>query len=312
MTAKVDILLATYNGEKFLDEQLASLFNQEMKDFMIYIRDDGSTDQTLNIISKWKGLYPLQVTFIEDKKKNLGPTMNFNELMLHSKAPYICFSDQDDKWLPNKLSLQLEKIQSLEKKYPRQGILVFSDLIFCDADLNVVCPSLIDKDRLNCTSLGANRLLMQNVPYGCASIINRILLETAIPIDSRALLHDHWLAIIAALTGQIAYLDEALIYHRVHDSNCSRAKSIHKLEAKDTLVSKVNNENFNHYLKKLTLQAEAVLDTCKPILEENQIVMLDEFISLSSTRGLKRKWLILKNKFFKNTFFNTVKILVRA
>src|SRR5690606_27689135 len=140
---------------------------------------------------------------IEDGLKNLGPTQNFNRLMEYSQAEYICFCDQDDKWLPNKLSRQMEYIQSLEEEHKEKAILVFCDLILCDEQLNIVSPSLIEKDRLNTDAVAAHQLLMQNIPYGCATIINRKLLDLSTPINERALLHDHWLAVISALVGKI-------------------------------------------------------------------------------------------------------------
>lgn len=312
MHEKVDILLATYNGEKYLDQQLESIFEQDYHDFRIIIRDDGSTDQTLNILSKWKGLYPQKIELVEDNLKNLGPTQNFNRLMEISDAPYICFSDQDDKWLHNKLSKQMERILALEKENPGTGIMVFSDLILCDEQLNIISPSLIEKDRLDAKAIEANRLLMQNVPYGCATIINRKLLKMATPIDSRALLHDHWLAIISSLTGKINYLDEALIYHRVHTSNASRAESEHKKQASQSIQSKINNQNFHNYLFKQVEQAQAVLENLGALLDDEQTAMLTDFIALKDSKGIRRKWLIIKNRFFKNTFYNTFKLIIRA
>ncbi len=312
MSEKVDILLATYNGEKFLDEQFRSIFEQEFHDFRIVVRDDGSTDQTLNILAKWKGLYPQKIEIIEDDLKNLGPTQNFNRLMEFSRAPYICFSDQDDKWHPSKLSLQMQKILEVEDNYPDIAVMVFCDLVLCDDQLNIISTSLMEKDRLDETALGPHQLLMQNVPYGCATIINRKLLEIASPIDQRALLHDHWLSIISSLTGKIAFLDEALIYHRVHDSNASRSASEHKKEAAKDLRSKVNNQNFHNYLFKQVDQAQAVLERLHPDLNDEQQSMLRDFISLKTTKGFKRKWLIVKNRFFKNTIYHTIKLIIRA
>lgn len=312
MHEKVDILLATYNGERYLDQQLESIFEQDYHDFRIIIRDDGSTDQTLNILSKWKGLYPQKIELVEDNLKNLGPTQNFNRLMEISEAPYICFSDQDDKWLHNKLSRQMERMLSLEEENPDVGIMVFSDLILCDEQLNIVSPSLIEKDRLDAKAIDAHQLLMQNVPYGCATIINRKLLKVATPVDSRALLHDHWLAVISSLIGKINYLDEALIYHRVHTANASRAESEHKKQASQNIKSKINNQNFHNYLFKQVEQAQAVLENLGALLDEEQKAMLADFIALKDSKGFRRKWLIVKNRFFKNTIYNTFKLIIRA
>ena len=303
MPVEVDIILATYNGGKYLDEQLESIFEQDFHNYRILIRDDGSTDGTLDILSKWKGLNPQKIEIIEDGLGNLGPTGNFNQLMSVSTAPYICFCDQDDKWLPNKLSSQITFIQSLEEKHPHTGLMIFSDLIMCDDEMNVICPSLIEKDRLNTKALGAHQLLMQNVPYGCTTLINRKLLAIVSPIDSRALLHDHWIAVVASLLGGLHYQDEVLIYHRIHENNASRAESEHRKESKKDLKSIINNDNFHNYLTKQVYQAEAILEKYEQHLTDSQQNMLKDFILLKSTSGFKRKWIIVKNKFFKNTIF---------
>lgn len=312
MSIKVDILLATYNGGEFLDEQLESIFQQDFKSFRIIARDDGSTDDTLDILYKWNSIHPQSIEIITDQLGNLGPTQNFNRLMELSEAPYICFSDQDDKWLPQKLSKQVEKIQSLEEKSPSKGILVFSDLMLCDDELDVTCPSLIENDNLDPTAIKTHQLLMQNVPYGCTIIINRALLKVATPIDSRALLHDHWLALVASLVGVIEFMDEALIFHRIHLQNASRANSQHKKESSQYLKDRLNNKNFHNYLYKQVDQAAALLERFEPVLDEKDKMMLNDFIALKSTKRLQRKWLIIKNKFFKNELRNTLKLIIRA
>lgn len=310
--AKIDILLATYNGEKYLNEQLESILQQDFQDFRVVIRDDGSTDHTLDILSKWQGLYPQKIEIIQDESKNLGPTLNFNQLLQYAEAPYICFSDQDDKWLPEKLSKQLEFIQSIEEEHPEKGVMIFCDLIICNEQLEIISTSLIEKDRLDVKAITPNRLLMQNVPYGCATMINHQLLKQITPIDPRALLHDHWMAIISSLIGEIKFLDEALIYHRIHQSNASRAESEHKKQASKDLSKKINNHNFHNYLFKQVAQAQAILEHLEHQLSPQQIQLLQDFIQLQNKSGLPRKWDIVKNRFFKNTIYHTIKLILRA
>lgn len=312
MEKRVDILLATYNGEKYLREQIDSLLAQSYTHIRIIARDDGSTDQTPAILQHYAAIFPDKFQVLGDDRANLGPTGNFQALMRHSTAPYVAFSDQDDQWLPEKIAVQLQALQALEADAPEVPAYVFCDLMYCGSDLQVLHPSLNQKDQLNPTFTQAHRLLMQNVPYGCAMLINRALLEAALPVPPAALLHDHWLALCAALTGKTAYVPKALIRHRVHDSNASRAASQHKKEAENKLQSKLNNANFHNYLFKQTAQAEALLRHFEGRLDAAQVKMLQDFIALKSTSGWKRKQIILKNLFFKNTFVQTLKLLIRA
>jgi glycosyltransferase involved in cell wall biosynthesis len=309
---RIDILLATYNGAAFLAEQLASLMAQDYPNFGILIRDDGSTDDTPNIIADWEQKHPDIIKVFHDGQRNLGATGNFNALMLASEAPYIAFSDHDDYWLPQKLSTQFKDLHALENGATQTPAFVFCDLQYCDAQLNVIHPSLIQKDKLDPTKTQTHRLLMQNVPYGCAMMLNRSLLLAATPIPPKALLHDHWLALAASLIGKIAFVPEALILHRVHTSNASRAASAHKKEASAELGSKVNNKNFHNYLFKQTAQAKALLNHFENKITAGQKKLLEDFIALETTSGWKRKEILLKNRFFKNTFTHTLKLILRA
>lgn len=312
MHPRVDILLATYNGAAYLAEQLASLLEQDYPNFRILIRDDGSSDDTLKIIADWEQKHPETIKVIRDQHRNLGATGNFNALMLASDAEYIAFSDQDDYWLPNKLSTQLKALQDLEGGDATVPAFVFCDLKYCNAQLKVIHPSLIKEDKLNPAKTQTHRLLMQNVPYGCAMMLNRSLLLSATPIPPEALLHDHWLAISASLVGKIAFVPEALILHRVHTSNASRAASAHKKEASAELGSKVSNKNFHNYLYKQTAQARAILHHFESKISAEQRSLLNDFILLETTSGWKRKQILLKNRFFKNTFAHTLKLVLRA
>lgn len=309
---RVDILLATYNGAAYLNEQMLSLVKQDYPHFHIFIRDDGSSDNTPALLQEWATMYPSTITIVQDQQKNLGPTGNFNALMLVSEAEYICFSDQDDQWLPDKVSKMVSALQQLENRQKDIPAMIFHDLSYCDSELNIIHPSLNRHDKLNPSLIQAHRLLMQNVPYGCAMMINRTLLKMATPIPKGALLHDHWLALSAALLGKITYLDEALILHRVHDANASRAGSEHKKEANEDLESKLSNRNFHNYLLKQVRQAEALLKQYEPQLQEEQKAMLNDFIQLKNTSGMARKRILFRHRFFKNTFANTLKLILRA
>lgn len=113
----VDILMATYNGEKYISEQLESIIGQDFKDWKLFIRDDGSKDNTIHIIDNYMKKFPDKIELIDNYNRNLGVKLNFGELMKRSKNQYCMFSDQDDVWLPNKISITLNKMKELEKVY---------------------------------------------------------------------------------------------------------------------------------------------------------------------------------------------------
>ena len=308
----VDILLATYNGAAYLEEQLISLLQQDYPHCHIMARDDGSTDATLEILERYALEYPDKITLLKDDRNNLGPTGNFNALMMASTSPLVCFSDQDDWWMPNKVSSMLGLAIKMACLNDGKPLMLFHDLMFCDGQLNVIHPSLNQKEHLNPMQTSTNRLLMQNVPYGCAMMINRTLLESATPIPKEALLHDHWLALCASLKGEISYIDSTLVKHRVHDANASRAKSKHKQSAGKDIGSKISNRNFHQYLFKQVDQAAALLTHYGNTLKTEQRKMLEDFVLLKTTSGLRRKAIIIRHQFFKNRFIHTLKLLLRA
>lgn len=312
MSALVDILMATYNGERFVADQIRSLLEQEYPHIHIFIRDDGSTDGTLSILEEFAGRYPEKITLIQDGRKNLGATQNFAALMEHSTASYICFSDQDDIWMKDKVQWMMGIMEKTEKKHPGVPVYVFSDLSVADAEMNITHRSLNQKDGLSPRRIATHQLLMQNVPYGCATMINRELLLKSLPIPQEALLHDHWMALVASLFGKIAYIDEPLVLHRIHDNNASRAGSVHRKEIDQKLASKINNKNFHNYLFKQVAQAEALLKRYEPELSLKQVETLQSFMALKTTKGIERKKLIIKNRFFKNSWTNTLKLILRA
>ncbi|HND46573.1 MAG TPA: glycosyltransferase, partial [Chitinophagales bacterium] len=141
MQEKVDILLATYNGERFLQKQIDSILQQTYSNFTIYIRDDGSKDGTIKIIKDYAQKYPNKIIFIEDILGNLGVTQNFNELMKYSSANYIAFSDQDDIWLPNKIEQSLKVLADLENKHQGTPAFVYSDMQIINEEDQFTYPS---------------------------------------------------------------------------------------------------------------------------------------------------------------------------
>ena len=118
MNVQVAILLATYNGEKFIEKQLDSLLGQSFQQFKIYIHDDGSNDKTLEIIRSYESQFPGKFVIFEEESKHLGAAFSFMWLLNRVEAPYYMFCDQDDIWFPQKIELTLKKMKEIEYHYP--------------------------------------------------------------------------------------------------------------------------------------------------------------------------------------------------
>ncbi|MGC3963372.1 MAG: glycosyltransferase family 2 protein [Rhodocyclaceae bacterium] len=218
MSARIDILLATYNGGRYLSEQLASLETQTHPDWHLIVRDDGSSDDTNAILQDFARRCPQRVTMLPTEAR-LGARASFAALMSQAKADYIAFCDQDDIWQPQKLERLFACMRNLEGEADVVPALVHCDLELVDETLSPIAPSFWRYQGIDPARNDLARLLMENTVTGCATLINRALLERALPMPDAAQMHDYWLALIAAAMGRIAYVDASLVRYRQHGKN---------------------------------------------------------------------------------------------
>ena len=135
---KIDILLAAYNGERYIAEQLDSLLSQTFQDFRILIRDDGSSDNTPAIIEEYSRKYPGQVEIVHDDVVCKDPVKNFFELLKHARADYVMFCDQDDVWLPKRVQATYDRMKEVERDNHGKAVLVFCGKRHVDSNLNSI------------------------------------------------------------------------------------------------------------------------------------------------------------------------------
>lgn len=216
----VEILLATYNGEKYLNEQLNSLKNQTYKNWRIIARDDGSSDKTLQILENFKKNNPNKMEIYLNSGRSHGPMNNFCELMKLSKENYVAFCDQDDVWIPTKLEKTMKLMKKLERNFGLLPILVHTDLMIVDKNLKIMFKSMIRTQKLNYSSRKSiKQLIVQNCVTGCTMMANRNLIRICGTIPKGAIMHDWWLAIVACAFGKLEFLDESTVYYRQHEAN---------------------------------------------------------------------------------------------
>ena len=218
---EIDILMAAYNGEEFIAEQIDSILNQTYQNFRLLIRDDGSSDNTPAIIEEYARKYPDKIEVVHDDVVCRNPYKNFMELLKHAKADYVMFSDQDDYWLPYKIQVSLWHIKEVERRNPGLPVYVLSGL-------NVVDEKLQSMNRFLQLSLERTgykkftNLLMSNVASGCTSILNKALYSKSKGyVDGLPFGHDSFLAALAAICGVIEHIPAAMILYRQHKHNKS-------------------------------------------------------------------------------------------
>jgi glycosyltransferase involved in cell wall biosynthesis len=231
-SGKVDIVLATYNGERYLPSQLHSIimmqgFNELVNKFIVC--DDNSTDSTLDIVRESVPLDKL-VVVNNDRGMPYGPAKNFERGIALATSEYIMLSDQDDIWEANKLVRYVEEAKKCNPDIP---LIIFSDLEVVDSNLEIIDSSFlsyqsIDKEWIN----DLNNLLIQNLAPGCTMMFNQKLLESSLPFPEQCLMHDWWLMLVCKLYGEIIFIDdETFIKYRQHGNNQVGAKKLSFLHA---------------------------------------------------------------------------------
>ena len=228
---KIAILLSTYNGEKYLPSLLDSLLNQTSEDYHIYIRDDGSKDNTKGIIDSYSKKNDT-ITVIESVS-NLGSKYSFLEMLKLIDSDYYMFCDQDDVWLPIKVEHTYKRMLECEKINPGKPMIVHTDLCLVDGDLNVTADSYWKYKHIN-TDLPHtfNFLCHYNDVTGCVMMLNKMAKEVSRPIFDielpKHIYHDAIISIMAVKAGgKVMTLDEPTILYRRHGENETDATTKH-------------------------------------------------------------------------------------
>ncbi|HEY9154628.1 MAG TPA: glycosyltransferase family 2 protein [Opitutaceae bacterium] len=307
MSATVDILLATYNGAAFLPEQLESIAAQTHGDWRLIARDDGSNDSTCAILGEFRARLPNKVVLVEDAEKRLGAKHNFNRLMLRSDSAYVAFCDQDDIWLPNKLASLLDhsrKLKDLERPW-----LIHSDLTVVDERNAVIAPSFWQYQFIRPKRCAWQQQLVQSIITGCAMLFNRALCQLARPIPVDAVMHDWWLGLIAATSGEILWTNEATVRYRQHGRNDTGAKRWDLGHIKQQGQQELRSDHFGARMKVYRGQARALLAHRQVKIPEAVRNVIETFVNLDQLSYLQRRRFLLKNGILKTGLLRNLAML---
>jgi glycosyltransferase involved in cell wall biosynthesis len=234
--SKVLILLSTYNGERYLDEQLKSLLDQSWPEIMILVRDDGSSDDSRKILADYSIRYPERFHFLRDEAGNLGACGSFawlvNYALEHKQELgldplYMMFCDQDDVWYEDKVARQMNAMLATEDELADDHsvpILIHTDLQVVAEDGQPIADSLASYQGLETERNSFPNMVISNLVTGCTALFNEALARRALPIPQDAIMHDWWMALIASAFGKVVYLDTPLIHYRQHGANTIGAK----------------------------------------------------------------------------------------
>ncbi len=211
------VLMSTYNGELYLPEQIESIMQQKDVNVSLLIRDDGSKDNTENIVKQFQGKYPNRIDFY--RGKNLGPAKSYLDLIKTAKKyEYYAFADQDDYWEKEKLNRAISKIKDADN---RNGKVYLSSLHLVDKDLNHISYSKIDK------KITFEKEMIKNIATGCTMVFDYNLKESISKLDVDYItMHDSFVLRYAMLVGGFYYVDDkSFIKYRQHGNNVLGMKS---------------------------------------------------------------------------------------
>lgn len=293
----ITVLLAVYNGEKYLKEQIESLLNQSIKDIKIVIRDDGSTDNSAEIISFYCNQYPEKITSIIGVPSG-SAQKNFAELLRQCDSDYIMFCDQDDIWLPQKIEKTLNAMKLAEQSGTKP-VLVHTDLKVVNQELSEIAPSFFEFQKLVQKDITLPKLLVQNYVTGCTVMINRALKEKCGQIPNDCIMHDWWLALVAVLFGELVCVSEQTMLYRQHEDNQVGAKAAYGLsfvKRKLQTLDKVR-ENYNATYT----QAKALLSCYGDVLDDEQRNTIEKYCDIPKMNKFKKIRTIKKYGFKKCT-----------
>jgi len=222
----VQILLSTYNGEKYLKEQIESILNQSYSGWQLLIKDDGSTDKTLEIITGYCTLYPEKVKQVFVKEGG-SSTKSFMAMLPLVTANYCMFADQDDVWVANKIQLSIDKIKEIEKI--NSPALVYTDMQVGDENLQETHPSFLAQHKLNPSWVyKKENVFVQSMSAGCTMLFTKSLIVRLNPIDAELFQHDHWILMHAAAYGAIGFISEKTVLYRQHGANSVGSHGVSK------------------------------------------------------------------------------------
>lgn len=311
---RIDILLATYNGDKYLGEQIDSILNQTYTNWNLIVRDDGSTDNTTRIIEGYRNRILDRIVVINDGLGNLGASNNFAKLLEHSQSDYIMLADQDDIWLPKKIELTYNKMRDLVDKYgDDMPLLVHTDLKIVDANMCVIHDSFWNRMKLDPKSASSlARSLVFNVTSGCTIMMNRKLRDLSLPMPPDIFCHDWWLGLTSTAVGKNDYVQEATLLHRLHATNVAGFQSNARVNALVTQLRDLSRLKFEvrEYLIGTQKQAMALSSRYKDILSDKDFKKISIYANLDSFNPVVKRFYIFKHGFWWSGIIRNVALLL--
>lgn len=310
---RVDICLATYNGAQWIGAFLASLDAQTYKNWRLVVSDDNSTDDSLDIVNSYFQEKTEKLKIVKRVSGDRGVLQNFQNAIDGSDSKYVLLADQDDIWLPDKIE-KLISVMADAERGSEVPVLVFSDLKVVDEHLVQIHSSWWGHGHVNPDwAKSFAGLLCQNIVPGCAMMLNRRLLEIALPFHKGMIMHDWWFLLVCATFGKVGYCSDRLVLYRRHSAahtyfnggswvkNLIRQygdfKTYREQYAATVRQAQIFESRFGKAKGQLVMP-----DSCRK--------MLCDYIEASKSGWFRKRWLWLRNGIHLTSKMRTVKFYI--
>ena len=244
----IAILLTTYNGERYLGEQLNSIIAQTYQDWCVLIHDDCSSDTTLDMVRSYAAK-DSRIKLLETGVKR-GPMDGFMWLLEHADADYYMFCDQDDVWKSDKIEKTLQTMTDTEIENPLLPVVVGTDLSIVDESLNIIYYSYRSHTNYTLKQLSDKKWhLFYDDIQGCTMMLNRKAKEVAFPYHEKAVMHDWWIMVsVLWKGGVVGYYDAPTMLYRQHMGNHTGVRKIRPILSKFWYLSEIKDKTSRQYI----------------------------------------------------------------
>ena len=266
----IAILMSTYNGERFIQEQIDSIINQTYTDWILYIRDDGSTDNTVSIVNSYTEQHPKKIVLLSDDTIHRGSTKSFMWLLQNVTADYYMFSDQDDIWLKDKTEISIKMIKEHEEN--EKPAICFTDLSVANENGDIIASSMWRYTNMDKYLCGYSALYAASVT-GCTMILNNKAKEVSMEYKNLNGVHDNIITLaVIKNKGIIVPIYQSTILYRQHGNNVLGIKKYdNSLRYRIKNLRRILKVTINHLhliykINKINLFEFIVLNIAKKIL----------------------------------------------
>ena len=314
----VAIVLCTFNGSKYIEALMDSIIVQTYENWELWISDDGYKDNTISVVRQYAEFYPEKIHILPEHAP-LGACTNFLKTLTGAQlneAEYYMFADQDDVWFPDKIeklvaAMRMEE-QSERKETP---LLIHSDCRVTDQNLQTIASSFTEYMGYNQSMKSLPHLLVQNNVVGASVLFNRALRNRIHSVPQSAVMHDHWIALVAAAFGRIGYLPEATYDYRQHAENVIGARkggawrelknklnSLHKSGDNPTGSSGGKGGGYDALFR----QCEEFLRLYGNDMSAGDKRTVEQFLLIPESCRLRKMGIVLKNGFVYDKIYRTL------